>query len=235
MPDKSPPTAFLSLIRGIANGDTRAAGAMLEAEPVLARQHAKAGASRQEATNYFFKSIGHYLYAGDTALHMAAAAYDFEFVRKLIARGADVSAQNRRGAQPLHYAADGRSEMKTPMARRQVRTIAVLIDAGADANAINKDGVAPLHRAVRTRSAAAVKALLENGSDARLKNKSGSTPIHLAVQTTGASGSGTACAREQQRAIVRLLLKYGARPGDKDARGKTARQCATNDVLELFP
>ena len=234
MPDKSNSSAFLSLIHAIARGDAKATRAILDATPELARQQAKVGASRQESTNYFFKSIGHYLYAGDTALHMAAAAYDSAYVQKLIACGADVSAQNRRGAQPLHYASDGRSEMKTPMARKQARTIAALIDAGADANSVTKDGVAPLHRAVRTRSAVAVKALLENGADARLKNKSGSTPLHLAVQTTGASHSGSARAKEQQRLIVKLLLKHGARLADKDARGKTARQCAMKEVLDLL-
>jgi len=227
-------SAFLSLIRAIADDDAHAAKKMLDAAPELARQQAKVGASRQESTKYFFKSIGHYLYAGDTALHMAAAAYDCACVQKLIACGADVSAQNRRGAQPLHYAADGRSDMKTSMARKQARTIALLIEAGADSNAINKDGVAPLHRAVRTRSAVAVKALLENGADARRKNKSGSPPLHLAVQTTGASASGSAWAKDQQRVIVQLLLKHGARLTDKDARGKTARQCAAKDLSALL-
>src|SRR5438309_310145 len=65
------------------------------------------GATRQSADNYFLDEIEHYLYAGDTALHIAAAAYQPPTVRQLIAMGGDVGAMNRRGAQPLHYAADG--------------------------------------------------------------------------------------------------------------------------------
>ena len=107
--------------------------------------------------------------------------------------------------------------------------MAYLLTIGADPNALNKDGAAPLHRAVRTRSLAAVRALLDGGADPRLPNKAGSTPLHLAVQTTGRGGSGSPLAREQQAAIVRLLMERGARVTDRDRRGKTVRQAATGD------
>lgn len=42
------------------------------------------------------------MYAGDTALHLAAAAHQPDLVRTLLQMGADVDAANRRGAQPLH-------------------------------------------------------------------------------------------------------------------------------------
>ncbi len=45
--------------------------------------------------------------AGDTALHIAAAAYRTDLAQRLVAAGADVRARNRRGAEPLHYAATG--------------------------------------------------------------------------------------------------------------------------------
>jgi hypothetical protein len=44
---------------------------------------------------------------GDTALHIAAAAYEPEIVTLLIEHGAGVDEKNRRGARPLDYAADG--------------------------------------------------------------------------------------------------------------------------------
>jgi hypothetical protein len=53
--------------------------------------------------------------------------------------------------------------------------------------------------------------------------------LHLAVQTTGRGGSGSSLAREQQAAIVRLLLKRGARVTDRDRHGKTVQQAATSD------
>src|SRR4051794_3999415 len=65
------------------------------------------GASRQSARDYFLEPIKHYVYAGDTLLHVAAAAYAMDAARALVLAGADVRARNRRGAEPLHYAADG--------------------------------------------------------------------------------------------------------------------------------
>src|SRR4029077_220015 len=120
----------------------------------------------------------------------------------LIAHGADCRAPNRRGAEPLHYAADAnRWEPKA-----QAEIIDYLLSVGADPNALDRSGVAPLHRAVRTRSLPAVQALLDGGADPRAKNKIGSTPLHLAVQPTGRGGSGSERARQQQAGIIRLLL-----------------------------
>src|SRR5205807_2857404 len=134
----------------------------------------------------------------------------------LVAHGADCHAKNRRGAQPLHYAAD--ANHWEPVA--QAETIEYLLSAGADPNALDKSGVAPLHRAVRTRSLPAVRTLLDGGATPRAPNKAGSTPLHLAVQTTGRGGSGSELARQQQTAIIRLLQERGARPTDRDGQGK---------------
>src|SRR5205814_1829037 len=118
-------------------------------------------------------------------------------------------AMNRRGAQPLHYAADGIPGSDAWRPAAQAAVVAALIAAGADPNATDKSGVAPLHRAVRTRCSAAVRALLEGGADPRRTNKSGSTPIKLATQPTGRGGSGSADAKEQQALIVQLLEQHG--------------------------
>jgi len=192
--------------------------------PALATTASPVGATRQRATDFFFTAISHYLYAGDTALHMAAAAFSRPMAELLITHGAGCRARNRRGAEPLHYAADG--GRREPQA--QAGMIEYLISKGAEPNAVDKTGVAPLHRAVRGRSLAAVQALLDGGADPRQPNKSGSTPLHLAVQNTGASGSGSDEARQQQAAIIKLLLARGARPTDKDSQGKTVRRAATS-------
>jgi ankyrin repeat protein len=160
----------------------------------------------------FLDAIAHHVYGGDTALHIAAAAYQGEVARALIAAGADVRARNRRGAEPLHYAADGGPGSRTWNPNAQAAVIAYLIDAGADPNAVDKSGVMPLHRAVRTRCAAAVHALLEGGADARAQNGSGSTPLDLATRATGRGGSGSAEAKAQQAEIVRLLERATREP-----------------------
>jgi len=193
-------TASERFIRTIVDGDAAQVRSQLRSAPALATQVCRRGATRQHP-EHFFRQIAHYMYEGDTPLHMAAAAFQRDIALWLIRCGADVRARNRRGAEPLHYAAD--ANHWNPAA--QAATIAGLLAAGADANALDKSGVAPLHRAVRTRCAAAVKALLDGGADPTLTNGHGSTPLDLASRTTGRGGSGTLRAREQQLAIRRLL------------------------------
>lgn len=222
---------LMRLIDAILRDDTQSVAKLLAQSPSLARQSIRVGATRQAETNFFFEEIGHYLYAGDTPLHAAAAGYRLEIARELIKQGSDVSARNRRGAQPLHYAADGSPGSRHWNPEVQARMIALLINAGADPNALDKSGVGPLHRAVRQRCAAAVEALLRNGSSVRLKNKSGSTPLHLAVQNTGRGGTGSPEAKDLQKEIITLLLNAGAKPQDRDGNGKTVRECVQSDWI----
>jgi NAD(P)-dependent dehydrogenase (short-subunit alcohol dehydrogenase family) len=219
------------LFRAIVSRDRATASELLAESPALARLAVVVGATREAAEAYFFKEIGHYAYAGDTALHIAAAAYGREIAEELLSRGANVSARNRRGAEPLHYAADGNPESDRWDPDDQYAIVEFLITAGADPNSEDKSGVAPLHRAVRTRCTAAVRALLANGADAVRRNKSGSTPLHLAVQNTGRGGSGGARAREEQEKIIRLLLDHGARPSDNDSSGRSVRDCVNADWI----
>jgi ankyrin repeat protein len=196
---------FRTLVQAIVLGDVVAAEKMLQVFPSLAKERAAYGATRQAAGENFYKEILHYMYEGDTALHMAAAAYQESIATELIARGADVRAKNRRGAEPIHYAADGVPGSRAWNPHAQAATIAFLIAAGADPNVTDKSGVTPLHRAVRTRCAAAVKALLDGGADARAPNKRGSAPMLLAMQNTGRGGAGSVEARTQQAEILCLL------------------------------
>jgi ankyrin repeat protein len=202
---------LMELLRAIAAGDEGKVSRMLEAAPALARASAESGATRQEALTYHFGEINHYVYAGDTALHIASAGYREDLVRTLLRLGADVSARNRRGAQPLHYAADGVPGSRAWNPAAQAGVIAALIAAGADPNATDKSGVAPLHRAVRTRCAPAVRALLDGGADPRRPNGSGSTPMKLATEPTGRGGSGSPAAKAQQALIVELLAAHASR------------------------
>jgi hypothetical protein len=198
---------FRDLVEAIVDGDTATAIRLLDASPLLARERAAHGATRHAAKQDFFERILHYMYEGDTALHMAAAAFQTRIADELIARGADVRARNRRGAQPLHYAVDGGPGLAAWNPHAQTQIIARLIRAGADPNAVDKGGVAPLHRAVRNRCAAAVRALIDAGADPRAPNGNGSTPLLLATQNTGRGGSGTVEAKAQQKEILRLLME----------------------------
>jgi Ankyrin repeats (many copies) len=223
-------SVFLDFIRVIVDGDIDEASRRLADNPALATMSSDMGATRQDASSFFFPGIAHYLYARDTALHMAAAAFRRQVAELLIAHGADCRATNRRGAQPLHYAAD--ANRWDPAA--QAATIEYLVSMGANPNAVDGAGVAPLHRAVRTRSLAAVRALLDGGANARQRNKAGSTPLHLAVQTTGRGGSGSPQARQQQAAIIRLLLARGARVTDQDEHGKDVHRAAASEWVRVL-
>ena len=74
---------------------------LLDATPSLAT----AGVARHD--EFFLAERLAQVYEGDTALHAAAFSYDAEMARELVARGADVRARNRRGAEPLHAAVIG--------------------------------------------------------------------------------------------------------------------------------
>lgn len=201
----------MKLARAIAAGESDVVARLLKQAPELARASFAVGASRAGPKAFFLKPIGYYVYAGATVLHVASAAHRAGVVRKLIDLGADVRARNRRGAEPLHAAAIGRPGDARFDPKAQAATIACLIAAGADPNAIDISGVTPLHRAVRTRSAAAVKALIDHGADAARKTKGGSTARRLAELTTGRSGSGSPEARAEQERILSVLAAHGSR------------------------
>jgi ankyrin repeat protein len=202
--------ALMALVRVIAEGDDPAAVRMIAGSPTLASASFAQGATRQAAKPFFLRGVGRYLYAGDTALHVAAAGYRHEIVRRLIAAGADLRARNRLGAEPLHAAAVGTPGSPSWNPGAQAETIACLVEAGADPNAMDKIGVTALHRAVRTRCAAAVRALIVAGADVHCRNRNGTTPMGLAWRNTGRGGTGLPEAKAQQQEIVRLLERYGA-------------------------
>lgn len=199
-----PSVSLLELLRTIAT-DSEAASTLLVAQPALATQALEVGATRSEAARYFIEPIAHYLFAADTALHIAAASYRATLVHQLVALGARVDAANRRRQLPLHYAVEGGPGAPHWDPDAQVATIGTLIDAGADPNAADRGGVTALHRAVRNRCAAAVQELLDRGADPRRENRSGSTPAQLAMLPTGRGGSGSPEAKAQQVEIVRML------------------------------
>jgi ankyrin repeat protein len=223
-------SAFSNLVQAVVRGETNVVSRMLADDPRLARTQAITGGPRQNASERFFEEITHYLYAGDTALHIAAAAFSRSTAELLVQYGASCAARNRRGAEPLHYAAD--AHRWQPSAQKEV--IQCLLAIGADPNALDKSGVSPLHRAVRTRASEAVRALLAGGAQVSLRNGSGSTPLHLAVQDTGRGGAGSERARSEQAKIIAILLQAGARVSDKDGRGQSVLNKASNEHIRAL-
>jgi ankyrin repeat protein len=228
--DATPPddATLLTLFRAIAARDSDAVAQLVDATPESAGAAIRTGASRADASRFFLDDIRRSVYAGDTALHIAAASHQLTIAKTLVGRGARPRARNLRGAEPLHYAADGNPAAPAFDASAQAAVVEYVVAVGGLPDALDSSGVSALHRAVRTRCSAAVGALLHNGADPRLKNKRGSTPLHLAVQNTGRTDSGAAAAKEEQRRIIALLLEHGAQPADTDANGKTAIDAASS-------
>jgi len=219
------PDQFQSLVKAILDDDRPRANELLKQHTALA----KVGATKER----YEARIAHWIYVGDSALHVAAAGYRVEIARLLLKSGADCgAARNHRNSQPLHYASDGYLESASWDAKRQVKMIEVLLKAGADIHARDKNGATPLHRAVRTRCADAVKSLLNAGSEVTLQNKPGSTAFHLAVQNTGRGGSGAEKAKTAQRQIIETFLERGASPTLKDGKGKSVLEWAKRGWLQ---
>jgi hypothetical protein len=217
-------------ISAILEDDVSAIKKLLRANAALATQVFR--------TPKLYKSaIFHWIYVGDTLLHLAAAGYRVEIVRLVLAAGTDANASgNMRKSSPLHYAADGFITGPAWDAKRQVETIQCLLDHGANIHLQDMNGATALHRAVRTRCAAAVKALLKAGADPIARNKSGSTAFHLAVQNTGRGGSGAAKAMSAQGEIIEEFLGLGVSPKVESASGRTvmdsARSLWVKELLE---
>ncbi len=214
-----------SLLMAILKDDRPVARKLLKADREL-------GSHVVKESRLYETGIAHWLYAGDTALHLAAAGYRVEIARLLLDSGADPnSVRNHRLSGPLHYASDGYINGTTWNAKRQVKMIRCLLEAGADVNAQDRNGATPLHRAVRTRCAGAVRCLFEGGCNPTIRNKAGSTPFHLAVQTTGRGGSGAEEAKDGQRSIITEFLSRGVNTRLKDGKGKSVVACANSDWI----
>lgn len=195
---------LVRLLRAIAAGDRVLAESMLDADLALATARLARG------DEFFAEPCRAQFYEGDTALHAAAFAYTVPLARYLVARGADVRARNRRGAEPLHAAVNGVPGTAPWDPVRQREVIDYLIGAGADVDATALGGVTPLHRAVRNRCSGAVEVLLAAGADPHLASVAGSTPADLARAATGRGGTGSPAAKAEQRIIIDLLSRITA-------------------------
>ena len=222
------PKTMEALLRSIVDDDQAKVSSLLTADPSLAQAHVS-------AARLYDERIFHWLYVGDTALHLAAAGYRLEIAKLLVASGADPNAAaNHRRSRSLHYAADGYILGPEWDADRQVKTIEFLLASGADVNAQDKNGASALHRAVRTRCAGAVNFLLKSGADPLMKNKPGSTAFHLAVQNTGRGSSGSHEAHDAQREIIRTFLSAGVSPTMRDLNGKSVLDWAKSDRIRAL-
>ena len=137
--------------------------------------------------------------AADRALADAARRADWDAVRALVDRGADVDVPQGDGATALLWAAY----------RDETGIADLLIRAGADVNAANDLGATPLWAAAENGGAGLVRRLLAAGADPDPRLLSGETPLMTAARVGAADVAGQ-------------LLAAGADPAATAARGQTA-------------
>lgn len=105
---------------------------------------------------------------------LMAASCTPELARWLVARGADVHAQDGWGNTALHQSAFARFHHKLP--------VSVLIELGADVHCTNRSGMTAMHSAADGKNLASVAALLASGAAVDTPEVRGLTPLEYALQ-----------------------------------------------------
>jgi ankyrin repeat protein len=137
---------------------------------------------------------------GSTALHVAADKGSKELVEFLIASGAQVDAESRRGKEtPLNRAAMAGN---TDAAE-------ILIGYKADVNHRNQFGAAPLAAAAERGSTEMIQLLLKNKARVNLVNGAGSTPVEVAEANKQDAAAKLLLANAAVRGIDLLNDEHG--------------------------
>jgi ankyrin repeat protein len=150
----------------------------------------------------------------NTDLISAAYDDDFEKVKELIKKGANVNTtENNQKNTPLHCTS--------------LKEIAeFLISNGADLNIINDyGGCTPLVNSIIRKRKEVANLLISKGADIHIKNESGYTPLHCA-------------ASKGWKEMVELLISKGADLNAKSNDGRTpldrASEEGQKEIVELL-
>jgi len=165
---------------------------------------------------------------GMTPLNLAAIIGNYEIVKELLKRNADIHIGDVDNSQPIHLAAISGN----------VQIAELLLTNGADVNEQDDNGATPLTFAAGRRHIDMVRYLLEKGADVRIRNTAGMTPLFFAgtpeiatvILDNGAdidapSNDGTtpllAAVWRGRSELIRYLLERGADPNLFNDAGTT--------------
>ena len=173
------------------------------------------------------------LNAGDeTPLWWAAKNGNLDVAKLLLANGAFVDVQEKRGRTPLmaaiaHVKSISESQMETPeplckslgpiaQVQKHEDVARLLITSGANINLCTVSGWAALHYAAEYGSLRIVELLIGHGTNPNVTNKYRSTALHLAAKNGAPK-------------VVELLLRHSANPNLTNKNGWTALHVAVNN------
>ena len=146
---------------------------------------------------------------GNTPLHCAARVGNTGAISVLLARGADVDAQNDRGLTPLHRAV------------RFADVVTLLIAKNADANAVDEQGRTALHLAAAFEDTSVIRELIKAGAKVDQKDNEGRTPLHHAAEWG-------------QTAVAATLVSSNSNIDDPAKHGVTPLHIATQKNHAAF-
>jgi ankyrin repeat protein len=142
--------------------------------------------------------------AGESALHCAARADNFEAAQTLIRAGADMNLPSSQGWTPLHVA----------VLNGSWTVAAFLLQEGVPVDSVNQRSQTPLHCAVHKSNQAFVEFLVEHGANVDLVDLRGNTYLHYALQ-------------QEDYDMASLLISYGAATELANNAGITPKQLMT--------
>ena len=157
---------------------------------------------------------------GATPLMAAAATYDANVMRMLVAAGADPKAKTKENVSVLMMAAGMFRERKIArhteeQERNSLEAVKYAVELGGDVNAVNNLDMTALFAAVYCGSNSVVQYLVEQGANVNAKDRAGQTPLEKALNIVPANlGPGEQNLRPYNRYddTAELLLKLGAIP-----------------------
>ena len=124
--------------------------------------------------------------AGATPYILAAASYDAELMRMLVAGGADPNVMTAEHSTALFFAAGlaegiGYLPLRTEQDdSKALEAVKVAVELGNDVNHSNNEHQTPLHGAAYVGSDAIVQYLVDKGANVNVKDNSGQTPLSIA-------------------------------------------------------
>jgi hypothetical protein len=129
-----------------------------------------------------------------------------EIVQLLLARKAEVNAQDQQGFAPLHVAAGCYESFYIQLVEHKVDLVPLLLARQANVNLRDRQGDTPLHVTAAKFNRAVAEALLAHQANVHARNNKGLTPLGVAVRSEATEPYLT----KAQSAIIKTLQQHGA-------------------------